>query len=231
MNKKGNQSRENQMNPHNRAYYQSRRVMSGKPRQNENQSQNRSNQMNLNNLAYYQCQGNSTRPNNWASTCQRRKTTGFLEHKANIAGTVSSDERVAIANDIKRIEKVVKEQLDGGVMIYKGSSRKKGVNIGKFDLDVKIKVSRPMSVDDHNKLGQGLGKEYGKNNVDNSNPKIHKVKGKAVSIDIVPRQAEYLPPNFRLNKLGVRLFATNNRGQHAVRILKECCPSIPGVVI
>ena len=88
-----------------------------------------------------------------------------------------------------------------------------------------------MTLDDRAKLGQGLKKEFGEKNVDSSHPKIHIVKGKAVNIDIVPSQAEYFPPDFKLDKLGVRPFATNNKGRHAVRILKERYQNAPGIKI
>ena len=230
-NAKQSQNRSNQMNPNNPVYYQSRGIATDVSHQNKNPSQNRSNQMNPNNPAYHQCRGNSTRPKDWVSISQNNKANGLLEHKANTAGAMSKEKRRAIGHDSKRVEKVVKEQLGGDVMVYKGGSQKKGVNIGNSDLDLKIKVSRPMTLDDRTKLGQGLQKEFGKKNVDSSNPKIHTVKGEVINIDIVPSQAEYLPPNFKLDKLGVRPFATNNRGQHAVRILKEYHPSVPGIVI
>ena len=230
-NGKQSQNRSNQMNPNNPAYYQSRGITTGGPGQNKNPSQNRSNQMNPNNPAYYQCRGISSRPKDWESISEKNKTNGLLENRANTAGAMSSETRRAIGHDTKRVEKVVKEQLGGDVMVYKGGSQKKGVNIGKSDLDLKIKVPRPMTLDDRAKLGQGLKKEFGKKNVDSSNPKIHTVKGETINIDIVPSKAEYLPSNFKLDKLGVRPFATNNRAQHAVRILKEYYPSIPGIRI
>ena len=224
-NPKQSQNRSNQVNPNNPAYHNSRGIATGVPHQNKNLSQNRSNQMNPNNPVYYQCRGNSTRPKDWVSVLEN------TEHRANIAGAMSYVKRRARGHDLKRVEKVVKEQLGGDVMVYKGGSQKKGVNIGNSDLDLKIKVSKPMTRDDRAKLGRGLQKEFGKKNVDSSNPKIHTVKGEAVNIDIVPSQAVYLPPDFKLDKLGVRPFATNNRGQHAVRILKEYYPSTPGIII
>ena len=230
-NAKQSQNRSNQMNPNNPAYHQSRGIATGVPHQNKNPSQNRSNQMNPNNPAYHQCRGNSTRPKDWVSISEKSKANGLLEHRANTAGAMSREKRRAMGHDSKRVEKVVKEQLGGDVMVYKGGSQKKGVNIGNSDLDLKIKVSKPMTRDDRAKLGRGLQKEFGKKNVDSSNPKIHTVKGEAVNIDIVPSQAVYLPPDFKLDKLGVRPFATNSKGQHAVRILKEYYPSAPGIII
>lgn len=230
-NAKQSQNRSNQMNPNNPAYYQSRGIATVGSCQNKNPSQNRSNQMNPNNPAYHQCRGNSSRPKDWESILEKSKANGLLEHRANIAGAMSSEKRRAIGGDTKRVEKVVKEQLGGDVIVYRGGSQKKGVNIGKSDLDLKMKVSKPMTLDDRAKLGQGLKKEFGEKNVDSSHPKIHIVKGKAVNIDIVPSQAEYFPEGFKLEKKGVRPFLTNDRGRHAVRNLKEIDRSVPGIKI
>ena len=230
-NAKQSQNTSNQMNPNNPAYYQSRGIATVGSCQNKNPSQNRSNQMNPNNPAYHQCRGNSSRPKDWESILQKSKANGLLEHRANTAGAMSSEKRRAIGGDTKRVEKVVKEQLGGDVRVYRGGSQKKGVNIGKSDLDLKMKVSKPMTLDDRAKLGQGLKKEFGEKNVDSSHPKIHIVKGKAVNIDIVPSQAEYFPPDFKLDKLGVRPFATNKKGRHAVRNLKERYQNAPGIKI
>ena len=132
---------------------------------------------------------------------------------------------------ITRIEKVVKEQLGGNRSIYVGGSQKKGVNVGTSDLDLKIDTPEPMTLDERTKLGQGLENEFGKENVDSDHSIIHVVKGKDISIDIVPSQAEYFPEGFKLEKKGVRPFLTNDRGRHAVRNLKEIDRSVPGIKI
>ena len=229
MDNKENENRANQMHPNNQAYEQSPGLATGDPSQNENSSQTRSDQMNPNNPAYHQCRGKSTRPEDWESISEKSKTNGLLEHRANNAGAMSREKNRAMGSYTKRVEKVVKEQLGGDAMVYKGGSQKKGVNIGNSDLDLKIKVSRPMALDDRTKLGQGLEKEFGKEKVDSNHSKIHVVQGDFVqgdvgqdfTIDIVPSQAEYFPPDFQLDKLGVRPFATNSTGRHAVRNLKE----------
>ena len=88
-----------------------------------------------------------------------------------------------------------------------------------------------MTLDDRAKLGQGLENEFGKENVDSNHSKIHVVKGKDIDIDIVPNQAEYFPEDFKLDKPGVKPFATNHKGRHAVRILKEDHQSVPGLEV
>ena len=76
--------------------------------------------MNPNNLAFHKSRGYSTRPKDWGRISQKRKDIGFLEHRANIAGVMSREKRRAIGNDIKKIEKIVKE-----LEVYKGGSQKK----------------------------------------------------------------------------------------------------------
>ena len=49
-------------------------------------------------------------------------------------------------------------------------------------------------------------------------------------IDLIPEQATYLPPSFKLAKIE-RPFAQNHKGRHAVRILKLMRPDYPGFMI
>ena len=194
-------------------------------------NQNRAIQKNPNNLKYHQCRGSSTRPEDWESILQESEANGILEHRANTAGAMSSEKRRAMGIYIKRIEKVVKEQLGGDRSVYIGGSQKKGVNVGTSDLDLKIDTPEQMTLDERTKLGQGLENEFGKENVDSDHSIIHVVKGKDISIDIVPSRAEYFPERFKLEKKGVRPFLTNDRGRHAVRNLKEVDRSVPGIKI
>ena len=206
------------MNTNNQAYKESPELAADEPGQNNNPSENSSNQMNQNNLAYQ-------------SISQEKKINGLLEHRANTAGAKSSEKRRAIGKDTQRVEKVVKETLGGNASVYIGGSQKKGVNIGTSDLDLKIDTPVPMTLDDRAKLGQGLENEFGKENVDSNHSKIHVVKGKDIDIDIVPNQAVYFPEDFKLDKPGVKPFATNHKGRHAVRILKEDHQSVPGLEV
>ena len=194
-------------------------------------NQNRAIQKNPNNLKYHQCRGSSTRPEDWESISQENKANGLLEHRANTAGAMSNEKRRTMGIYITRIEKVVKEQLGGNRSICVGGSQKKGVNVGTSDLDLKIDTPEQMTLDERTKLGQGLENEFGKENVDSDHSIIHVVKGKDISIDIVPSQAEYFPEGFKLEKKGVRPFLTNDRGRHAVRNLKEIDRSVPGIKI
>ena len=233
MNNKENQNEANQMHPNNQACEQSPGLATDEARQNEKSSQNRSNQKNPNNPAYYQCRGNSTRPKDWETISEKSKTNGILEARANTAAAMSSEKRRAMGSYTKRVEKVVKEELGKKSMVYKGGSQKKRTNVGKSDLDLKIRTSEPMTRDDRTELGRGLEKEFGKENVDSNHSKIHVVQGEDFTIDIVPSQAEYFPPDFQLDKPGVRPFATNNTGRHAVRNLKEDpdVDDVPGIEI
>ena len=88
-------------------------------------NQNRAIQKNPNNLKYHQCRGSSTRPEDWESILQESEANGLLEHRANTAGAMSSEKRRAMGIYIKRIEKVVKEQLGGDRSVYIGGSQKK----------------------------------------------------------------------------------------------------------
>ena len=78
MKKEGNQNRANQMKPNNRVCYQSRRMMSGKPRQKVNQLLNIFNQINPNNSAYHQPRGMAT-----GAPCQNKNPSQNRSYQMN----------------------------------------------------------------------------------------------------------------------------------------------------
>ena len=94
-----------------------------------------------------------------------KQRNGQLEYLANTAGAKTKQQRLDLAEDIRRIEKVAKEQLGGNVMVYKGGSQKKHTNIQGSDLDVKLSVPRPLTWEDRLLLEKGLNNEFGKNNI------------------------------------------------------------------
>ena len=195
--------------------------------------QNKSLQNNPNNVCYWQTRGHSTRPSNWGNETDHKKRLGQLEYRANTAAATSTEQRKYMGNDTKRVEQVVKQQLGGNAMIYKGGSQHKRTNVKASDLDLKIKVSESLQAQDRTRLGNALKKEFGTKNVDSSNPKIHIVQGKGVSIDVVPTEADYFPPTFKIDKLGKNPFSSNPTARHAVRNIKteHKDKNIPGIKV
>ena len=186
----------------------------------EKSIQNRSKQNNPNNVVYWKTRGQATRSGDWKIESLRKKKLGKIEHHANSVASANAARRRLIGNDAKRVERVVKKQLGGKAMVYKGGSQFKRTNIDTSDLDLKIKVSQPLTSDDRVRLGNALGQEFGKDNVNSRNPKIHIVQGQGASIDVVPIKADYFPRNFKIDKLGKNPFSSNPNARHAIRIIK-----------
>ena len=160
---------------------------------------NKSLQNNPNHPLFWQTRGHSTRPSDWGNETQSKKRLGQLEHRANTVAKTTVAQKKLIGNDTKRVEMVVKQQLGGNAMIYKGGSQLKRTNVKESDLDLKIKVPQSLKFEDRNRLGNALAKEFGKKNVDSSHSKIHVVQGQGLSMDVLPTKADYFDNNFKLD--------------------------------
>ena len=193
--------------------------------------QNKANQSNPNHPSYWQSRGYSSKPSTWENEVHRKKTLGQLEYRANTVATTSNVQRKKMGNDTRRVEKVVKNVIGGDAMVYKGGSQLKRTNVAASDNDLKIKVPQSLNKEDKERLGNALAREFGKKNVDKNHAKIHVVRGEAGDIDVVPNKAEYFPPNFKFDKLGMNPIRNNSIARHAVRNIKTDHSNVPGIKV
>ena len=69
---------------------------------------NRANQLNPNNESFWKSRGHKSRPATYEHHINVLKAEGRLEHRANVLGYVSTDQRRAMGRDIQDIERVAK---------------------------------------------------------------------------------------------------------------------------
>lgn len=178
--------------------------------------------MNPNNPAYHKCRGQQDRPADWANVVQDRQQRGQREHILNLAAAETRSMHVAHGRDNVRAEVAVKKALGGSAKVMQGGSRHKHTNLAGADSDLKIVTEKPLSNENRAALRSALGEEFGTDCVDESNPRIHKIRGECGSIDLVPQNATYFGQGFNAG-LPHNGFKNNPQARHAVRDVKLRC--------
>ena len=177
---------------------------------------NRSKQMNPNHPAYWGSRAQK-RPEDFSKVSELRSAQGLREAQINQAAR--DQNRAAAGRDTRRVEQVVKQLHGGQSRVERGGSRAKHTNLTGADNDLKVvmPLGRPMNMDDRRLQKEGLEREFG--NVDDSNPRVLKVRGEAGMIDVVPSQSTYSGEGFHAG-LPLNPFTHNNAARMAVRDVK-----------
>lgn len=180
--------------------------------------QTHSNMKNPNNDAFWKARGIDSRPSNWHEKVNAHKRDGALHHRADQAGHLSQDQRRKIGEDVEKIERAAKDVYGGDAQVYKDGSIRKGTNIPGSDVDTKIAVSTPATMEQRHDLQSELGKAFGNENVEQGeNHDV--VKGASGELDVLPSRANYYG-DIEMDPPGLNPFHTNTKAASAVRNIK-----------
>lgn len=152
-------------------------------------------------------------------TTERGLSDGQLQHRADMGGHWSEDQRSYIGRAISDFDAVVKRVIGTSASLMKAGSYMKGTDIsGESDIDVMVFGTGPISETQWNGIVGGI-KHLGYT-IQSTNPRCIHVAGQCgcitIEFDVVASQRQGFPPN----KMPTNPFKTNRLAANAVRNIK-----------